>query len=157
MTGRGETFAAQDPDFAAAIAASFARQGALRPIGAVLDSVSPGLCRVRVPYSGAVTQQHGFFHGGVIGLIVDIAGGYAAMSLCPPGWEVLTVEYKINFVRPASGTEIMATGRVLRPGRTLIVTQMEVAALAGDGTASVCALAQQTIMAMAPERLAQPG
>ena len=75
----------RNPAFAEDVAASFASQGALRTIGAVLDAVEPGRCVIRVPYSEAVTQHHGFFHGGVIGMVADVAGGYAAMTLCEAG------------------------------------------------------------------------
>ena len=143
----------RNPDFAADIAASFASQGALRTIGAVLETIEPGRCIVRVPYAEAVTQHNGFFHGGVIGMVADVAGGYAAMSLCLPGWQVLTVEYKINFIAPASGAAILATGHVVRAGRALIVTRMEVAALDAAGRARVCSVGQQTVMALHPERL----
>ncbi|MCW3474112.1 PaaI family thioesterase [Limobrevibacterium gyesilva] len=134
-------FPPRNPDFAEAVARSFASQGALRVIGAELAVIEPGLCRIRVPYSDAVTQQHGFFHGGVIATVADVAGGYAAMSLCEAGWEVLTVEYKINFVAPASGVAILASGEVVRSGRTLLVTKMDVAAIAADGTQKICAVA----------------
>ena len=138
----------RNPDFAADVAASFASQGALRGIGAVLETIEPGRCVIRVPYAEAVTQHHGFFHGGVIGMAADGAGGYAAMSLCEPGWQVLTVEYKINFIAPAAGTAIVATGHVVRAGRALIVTRLEVSVLDAHGRARVCAVAQQTIMAL---------
>jgi uncharacterized protein (TIGR00369 family) len=143
----------RNPDFAADIAVSFASQGALRTIGAALEMVEPGRCVVLLPYSEAVTQHHGFFHGGVIGMVADVAGGYAAMSLCEPGWQVLTVEYKINFVAPAAGRAIRASGHVVRAGRKLIVTRMEVAVLDGRGRSRVCAVGQQTIMAVAKEQV----
>lgn len=144
----------RNPDFAADVAASFASQGALRAIGAVLEAIEPGRCVVRVPYSDAVTQHHGFFHGGVIGALADVAGGYAAMSLCEPGWQVLTVEYKINFIAPAAGSAIVATGHVVRAGRALTITRMEVSVLDAQGRGRGCAVAQQTIMALPPDRLA---
>ncbi len=142
----------RNPAFAEDVAASFASQGALRTIGAVLDAVEPGRCVIRVPYSEAVTQHHGFFHGGVIGMVADVAGGYAAMTLCEAGWQVLTVEYKINFIAPATGSAIVATGHVVRAGRQLTVTRMEVAALDAQGRARVCGVGQQTIMALPPEQ-----
>ena len=86
-----------------------------------------------MPYSEAVTQHHGFFHGGVIGMVADVAGGYAAMTLCEPGWQVLSVEYKINFITPAAGSAIIATGHVVRAGRALIVTRMEVGGVGAAG------------------------
>lgn len=145
--------AARNPTFAEAVRESFAAQGALRAIGAELVLVEPGHCRLRVPYSAAVTQHHGFFHGGVIGMAADVAGGMAAFSLCAAGMEVLTVEYKINFVAPASGVAIVASGHVVRSGRTLLVTRMEVDAVDAEGHGTCCAAGQQTIMALARERV----
>lgn len=146
-------FEPRNPDYAAVVRASFAAQGALRAVGAVLESVTPGACTIRLPYSDAATQQHGFFHGGVIGMLADVAGGYAAMSLLPPGWEVLSVEYKINFVAPAEGCALRASGRVLRAGRTLLVTAMDVVTVDESGAERACAVAQQTIMALGAERV----
>lgn len=96
-----------------------------------------------------MTQQHGLFHGGVIGAVADSAGGYAAMTLCEPGAEVLSVEYKINFVAPARGTEVLATGRVVRSGRTLIVTRPDVEVLSPQRPPTHCAVLLQTIMVIA--------
>ncbi len=143
----------RNPDYVADITRAFADQGAMRAIGAELALIEPGRCVLRVPYSDSVTQQHGFFHGGVIGMLADVAGGIAAASLCEAGWGVLTVEYKINFIAPATGTAILATGHVVRAGRSLLITRMDVAAVQPDGTHKECAIAQQTIMAMAPGRV----
>jgi uncharacterized protein (TIGR00369 family) len=145
--------AAPNPTFAVAVRESFAAQGALRALGAELALIEPGHCRIRVPYSEAATQHHGLFHGGVIGIAADVAGGYAAMSLCEAGMEVLTVEYKINFLAPARGIAIVAAGHVVRAGRSLLVTRMEVDAIDAEGHGHCCAVAQQTIMAVARERI----
>ena len=91
--------------------------------------------------------MHGFVHGGVVGMIADSAAGYAAMTVVPEGTSVLTVECKINMVAPANGDKIVAKGSVLRAGRTLILTKADVYAVR-DGTETLCAVMQQTIMAM---------
>ena len=109
-----------------------------------MEELSPGRCQVRLPFSDRVSQQHGFFHGGVIATVADTAGGYAAMSLCETGTEVLTAEFKINFVSPARGTDLLATGTVIRSGRTLIVTRADVEVIA-NGVRMVCATLLQTI------------
>ena len=124
---------------------SFARQGLMRAIGAELVTVGPGRCIVEVPYSEKVGQQQGFFHGGVIGAVADTAGGYAALSLLPVGSEVVTLEYKINFLRPAVGVRLFAEGSVLRAGRSVTVTRVDVYVEA-QGTTSLCAALQQSIM-----------
>ena len=138
-------FTVRDPDFAERIQNSFDSQGVMRHIGALMLSVRPGYCEIELPYSDEVSQQHGFFHGGIIGTIADTAGGYAAFSLMDAEDGVLTVEYKINFIAPTDGDRALARGRVLRPGRTLTVTRAEVSVFK-DGHETVCAAMQQTIM-----------
>ena len=135
----------RDPDFAARIRSSFAQQGALTALKAEMGAIEPGRCTIRAPFGPAVTQQAGLFHGGVIGTVADSAGGYAAMSLSEAGAEVVTVEYKINFLRPARGDWLEARGHVLRAGRSLCVSQVEVSMVGGE----VCAVMQQTIHVIA--------
>lgn len=136
----------RDPDFADKVRASFAQQGAMSTIGAEIISIAPGECCIRLPYSPGVSQQRGYFHGGIVAAIADSAGGYAAFSLCLPHTDVLTVEYKVNFVAPAKGDALVATGRVLRPGRTLTVCRVDVEVESPDGTRTPCAVLQQTMM-----------
>ncbi|WP_296177887.1 PaaI family thioesterase [uncultured Brevundimonas sp.] len=128
-----------------AIQSSFAQQGLLKGLGASLVELRPGRCALELPFSQAVTQQQGFFHGGAIGALADAAGGYAAMSTASDGTEVLTLEYKINFLRPAAGEAVIATGEVLRAGRSIIVTRIDVH-VRRDGELILCAAAQQSIV-----------
>lgn len=136
-----------DPNFATRVADSFARQGAMMHLGAVLSSVEPGIVEIRLPFRDEVAQQHGFFHGGVVATIGDSAGGYAAYSLMPADASVLTVEYKINLVSPAKGQALVARGRVVKPGRTLTVTTVDVFAV-DQGRETLCAVMQQTLMCL---------
>ena len=136
----------RDPDFEARVRESFDSQGAMVALGARIVSLEPGACTLLMPFGPAASQQHGLFHSGVIATLADSAGGYAAMSLTAPGTEVVTVEYKINFVGRAKGDAIRAEGRVLRAGRTLSVSRVEVFV---EGEAEPCAVAQQTIFAFA--------
>ena len=138
-------FTAKDPDFEKTIRASFARQGIMGHLGAEIDAVRPGYCAIRLPFIDALSQQHGFFHGGVVSTIADTAGGYAAFSLMAPGDGVLTVEFKINLTAPADGESLIARGQVVRPGRTLTVSRVEVA-VRKDGRETTCAVMQQTLM-----------
>lgn len=141
------TIHAHDPDFAERVRASFAKQHAMDLIHATLPVVEPGLTEIHLPHWAGVEQQHGFVHGGVVGMIADSAAGYAAMTLVSASASVLTVEYKMNLVAPADGEKLIARGKVVRPGRTLVVTQAEVFAVK-DGKEKLCALMQQTIMVM---------
>lgn len=136
-----------DPHFADRVRASFDRQNAMHLIHATMPVIEPGATEIHLPHWPGVEQQHGFVHGGVVGMIADSSAGYAAMTLVPAGASVLTVEYKMNLMAPADGDRLIARGRVVRPGRTLIVTQAEVFALKG-GRETLCALMQQTIMVM---------
>ena len=125
---------------------SFARQGMMQHLGARLVRVEPGLCGVALPYSDKVTQQQAGFHGGAIGAIADIAGGYAGLTMAPQGMEVTSVEYKINFLAAFQSGELRATGRVVRAGRRLIVTTADVIHVDANGKESACAVMQQTLM-----------
>ena len=136
-----------DPDFAERIRASFAKQHAMALIQATMPLIEHGRTEIHLPHWPGVEQQHGFVHGGVVGMIADSAAGYAAMTMVPASASVLTVEYKMNLVAPADGEKLVARGKVVRPGKTLIVTQAEVFAVK-EGRETLCALMQQTIMVM---------
>lgn len=136
-----------DPDFAARIRESFGRQPAMALIGATLPVIEAGHTEIHLPRRADLLQQHGYIHGGVVGMIADSAAGYAAATLTAAEASVLTVEYKINLLAPAEGQLLIAEGSVLRYGRTLIITRGEVFAVK-DGHKTLCAAMQQTILAV---------
>ncbi|TAG34552.1 MAG: PaaI family thioesterase [Polaromonas sp.] len=131
------------------IETSFLRQGMMQHLGVQLLRVEPGLCELALPHSERVTQQQGSFHGGAMGALADIAGGYAAMTAAGSDSEVTTVEYKINFLAGFTSGQLRAVGRVVRAGRRIIVTTAEVTHLDPHGTSTACAVMQQTIMVVA--------
>ena len=128
------------------VQASLDRQGMMLHLGVRLLQVEPGRVTLALPYSDRVTQQQGGFHGGAMGALADIAGGYAALTVAPEGMEVSTVEYNINFLAAFQGGELQATGRVSKAGKRIIVTTAEVLHIAHDGKRSDCALMQQTLV-----------
>ena len=138
-------FTATDPGFAERVRKSFDAQGIMDHIGATLTLIEPGVCEIELPYSDAVSQQHGFFHGGVIGTIADSAGGYAAFGLMDAEDGILTVEYKLNLMALADGDLLVARGKVVRAGRTLTVARAEVGVVK-NGVEVACAAMQQTLM-----------
>lgn len=140
-------FAVRDPEFAARVRASFARQGVMAFMGAHLESITPGRCEIRLPFKPELSQQHGFFHGGVIGMIADSAGGYAAYSLMAADASILTVEYKMNLLAPGDGELLIAQGEVLKSGRNLVISRAEVYVVK-NGQETHCASMQQTLMTM---------
>ena len=105
---------------------SFARQGLMSLLGAELAEAKAGLVTIRLPFKPDLTQQHGYFHAGGTASIADSAGGYAGFTLMPGDSSVLTVEFKLNLINPAQGDFLEATGRVIKPGRTLTVCQLDV-------------------------------
>ena len=135
----------EDDSLRARVADSLQRQGMMQHLGVRLVSVARGCVTLAMPYSDKVTQQQGGFHGGAMGALADIAGGYAALTVAPPDVEVTTVEYKINFLAAFEGGELHATGRVVRAGKRLIITMAEVQHCGPDGTRKDCAIMQQTI------------
>ena len=124
---------------------SFAKQGLMGLLGAEVSEVNEGWCVIEVPYNEKLTQQQRYFHGAVAGAIGDSAGGYAALTLAPEGREVLTVEYKINFLAPAWGQKMVARGEVLTAGRRLFVCKAEVVVVSAEGQETPCAALQQTV------------
>jgi uncharacterized protein (TIGR00369 family) len=129
--------------------ASFERQGMMLHLGVRLLDVAPGRCELAMPYSDKVTQQQGGFHGGAMGALADIAGGYAALTVAPDGMEVTTVEYKINFLASLRGGTLHATGQVVRAGKRIIVTSATVVQLDDQGRRIDCAVMQQTLVPVA--------
>ncbi|HET8576360.1 MAG TPA: PaaI family thioesterase [Methylomirabilota bacterium] len=137
------------PDFDARVHESFARLTLMSTIGARLARIAPGEVDIEMPVRGDLTQQHGYVAAGIVTAIVDTACGYAAMSLMPAGADVLTVEYKVNFVSPARGERLLARGRVVKPGRALTVCTGEVWALTGAEPKRVAAMLA-TMVALRP-------
>jgi len=144
MNAPSARFQPQDPQFAARVRASFGRQKAMVLIGASLTTVEPGYVEISLPYRDDLTQQKGYVHGGILGMICDSACGYSAFSLMPADCSLVTVEYKINILNPAVGA-LVAKGQVVKPGRTLTVTRGEVYAQDGTHVASM----QQTLLLLA--------
>jgi uncharacterized protein (TIGR00369 family) len=136
----------EDSNYAERVRASFDRQQAMALLGAQLRTVEPGQTEIVLPYREELSQQHGFVHAGIVTAIADSACGYAPLSLMPPDVGVLTVEFKVNLLNPASGLRLVARGQVVKPGRTLMVCTADVTAVREDGTMRPVALMQATIM-----------
>jgi uncharacterized protein (TIGR00369 family) len=116
----------RNPSFAVEIKQSFAKQTIMALIGAELSRVEPGLIEITLPYRADLAQQHGYLHAGIVTTIADSACGYAAYSLMPPESEVLSVEFKVNLLRPAKGEMFLAVAEVIKAGKTLTVVRADV-------------------------------
>jgi uncharacterized protein (TIGR00369 family) len=141
------SFEPKDIDWEAKVRTSFARQGVMRYIGAELGELRPGWCEIRLPWRPELTQQHGYFHAGIISTVVDSAAGYAGFTLMPEDSSVLSVEFKLNLLAPGDGEQLIATGEVIKPGKTLVITRGEAYVVKGDKLTH-CATMQQTLMTM---------
>ncbi|MBV9209803.1 MAG: PaaI family thioesterase [Acidobacteria bacterium] len=126
------TYEPQDMEFESRVRESFARQEVMRLIGAGLSRVEPGAVDITLPFRSDLTQQNGFIHAGIVTTIADSACGYAAYTLMPAGASVLSVEFKVNLLRPAAGEVFIAEARVVKAGGTLTVTRADVYAHTGD-------------------------
>lgn len=140
-------FEAVDPNFEQRTRESFGKQGIMGHIGATLDVVRPGHVEISLPFRAELSQQHGFFHAGVISTIADSAGGYAGFTLFPSEAGVLTVEFKINLLAAADGERAIAVGEVVRSGRTLTVCRLD-AFVEKRGKRTHCATGMQTLMSL---------
>jgi uncharacterized protein (TIGR00369 family) len=136
-----------DPAFEARTRESFARQGAMAYLGAVLEKVEPGRVEISLAFRPELSQQHGFFHAGIISTIADSAGGFAGFTLFPREAGVLTVEFKLNLMAAAEGERALAVGEVIRNGRTLTVCRLD-AYVEKGGRRVHCATGLQTLMAL---------
>ena len=140
-------FKPADPGFEARTRASFARQGAMALIGAQMERVEPGRVEIALPFRPDLSQQHGFFHAGMVAAIADSAGGYAGFTLFALEAGVLTVEFKLNLIAPADGERAIAVGEVIRSGRSLTVCRLE-AYVEKAGKRTHCASGLQTLMSI---------
>ena len=141
-------FMPRNPDYEARTRDSFVRQGFMHHLGAEIVLVAPGAVDVALDFREELSQQHGFFHGGVTGTLADNAAGYAAFTLFDAESAPLTVEYKLNLLAPARGARLIARGRVIKPGARLTVVRSDVVAVE-DGVETLCGAALVTIMRMA--------
>ena len=141
-------FNPMNPDYEARIRSSFEKQGVMKTIGAVLTKIAPGEVVIEFSYDTSLTQQHGYVHAGVVTTVVDSACGYAAYTLMASDSEVLTIEYKVNFMYPARGERFKGIGRVLRSGRTVTVCSGDVVAVE-NGKEKVVATMLATMISVA--------
>ena len=140
-----------NPNFADEVRASFAKQAIMRSIGAELGRVEPGFIEIRLPYRADLTQQHGYLHAGIITTIADSAGGYAAFSLMPRHSEVLSVEFKVNLLRPAKGDLFLAQATVIKSGKTLTIVRADVFSVSQDSKKQLVATMTGTMICLRQE------
>ena len=128
---------ADDSDFEKRVRDSFAKQTIMATLGAEIAAVRLGEVEIVLPFSDKILQQHGFIHAGAVATIADSACGYAGLSVMPRDAAVLTTEFKIHLLSPAKGDRLRAIGRVVRNGKSLVVTLGEVFAETGGASKQV--------------------
>ena len=145
-------FTPKDPDFEARVRASFARQPMMETLGATMTDVRPGTVTIVSTIPPGTLQQQGSTHAGLAFSIGDSAAGYAASSLLPTGNEIVTSEIKIHLLAPGRGKRLVATGRVIRPGRRLTIVEADV----WSETAGARTLIAKLMGTMVPVPLVEP-
>lgn len=140
-------FAPLDPDFEKRVRESFAVQSVMGLVGARMNRIEPGSAELELPFRKDLTQQDGFIHAGIVTTILDSACGYAAYTLMPSGSRVLSVEFKVNLLAPASGERLVARAEVKRAGRTLTVCTADAFAVE-NGNEKLCATMLATMICL---------
>lgn len=143
QTIKGDSIEPLDPDFEKKIRHSFEYQG-LKALGGELPEIRPGFVEAHLPFSDYVKQQHGLFHGGMVAMVADSASGYATYTVLEPGEECVSAEFKINFLRPAKGSRLIARGQVLKVGKMLVIAEATVSVVKDDKEIE-CALMLHTL------------
>ena len=134
-----------DSDARRRIEQSFAAQSMMQTLGGEIAFIAEGFVHIKAPLLPGSLQQQGFGHAGLTFSIGDSAAGYAALTLMPQDKEVVTAEIKINLLAPARGDYLVAKGRVIKPGRRLVVVASDVYAVTGK-TEHLIAVLQGTMM-----------
>jgi uncharacterized protein (TIGR00369 family) len=140
-------FQVQDPAYEARVRETFAQQQLMQQLQATITDLTPGRFQITMPFAQKWTQHNNFLHAGIVTAIVDSACGFAAYTLMPADVDVLTVEYKVNFMSPGIGERFIATGQVLKAGRTITVCEGKVVAKQGDSQKLIAAM-QATMIAV---------
>gem|GEM_PF-295581 len=122
----------------------------IQQLGIRIDAITPGICRTSLDVTDWMRQQHGYVHACVQSTLADHTAAGAALSMGEPDSGVVTVEFKMNFLRPATAATLRCEARVLRPGRTVTITEADVFAIHADGRESLTTKALLT-MAVSPK------
>lgn len=132
-------FAVPNPEFRKRVIDGFAAQPIMKTLGVTLESVDPGSVQLQLHYREDLTQQYGYMHAGALSTALDTACGFSAFTLMPADAEVLTVENKINLLRPAVDGPFRVVAKVIKPGRTVVVSEGKLFDAAGKLVATMTA------------------
>ena len=124
-------YTVRNPDFERDLREGFARQSLMSSFGARLEKIAPGEVDIAIDARADLLQQNGFVHAGVLTSIADSACGGAAITLMPPGSDVLSIEFKVNLLAPAAAPRFVARARVLRAGKTITVCRADIFGIDG--------------------------
>jgi len=139
-----------DPGVFAHVEPIFQDAAFIRHLGIALEAAGRGWVRTSIAVRPEHLQQHGFVHAGVITTLADHTAGGAARAAVDPGTDVITIEFKINFLKPAKADALAATGVVLRAGKTIVTSESEVYAMTADGPVMVAKC--MSTLAVIPQR-----
>jgi uncharacterized protein (TIGR00369 family) len=136
-------FTAADREFATVVRSAVLGMPIAKLLGFDYTRIEPGITELVLPYREALSFRPGCFAGAVVGALADFAAVSSSFTLVPAGWAVSTVDYDVKIVAPAEGDQLIARGRVVKPGQTLSFCAADVFVLR-RGTESLCATALAT-------------
>ena len=140
---------AQTADYRQRVEEIFYKAAFIRDLGIRVTHIGEGECETTLEIQPKHLQQDTFIHAGVLATMADHTAGGAAGSLVAKGETVLTVEFKINFLRPAVGRALHCRATVLKPGKMLSIAESEVFAVgdaAGKSEEKLVAKAMVTLV-----------
>jgi uncharacterized protein (TIGR00369 family) len=117
------------------------------------DDIRRGYFQSRVKIEDQHRQQDGFIHAGVMATMADHTAGYAGFTTVGEEIQILTVEFKVNFLKPAHGEALVCRSKVIRGGNTIIISESEVFDIR-KGEETLAAKAMVTLMAVHRDKLA---
>jgi len=135
---------AANPDFERVVKDVVLSMPAARHLGFGIGRLAAGEAEIIQPYRKELTQNDGFFQAGVLGSLADFAGGSAAGTLLPADWTNMTIDFTIKILAPGGGDEIVARGRVVKPGQLITVAAADLFSVGGDEEV-LCAVALITL------------
>ncbi len=113
-------------------------------IGFKVTAIKPGHVEVEFESQPRHTNPMGSLHGGILCDVADAAMGMAYASLLEDSESFTTLELKINFLKPVWNARLKASGRVVKSGRTIGMTECDIV----DEEGQLVARASSTCMTL---------
>ncbi|MBF9254294.1 PaaI family thioesterase [Pontibacter sp. 172403-2] len=142
-----------NPDFEQDIREKLERQEFMKLLGFKVTKIAVGSIAGELTLEQRHRQHKGFAHGGVIATLADIVAGFAAVSLVPKHYHVVTAEIKVSYFHPGVGDKLLAKGCVIKQGRKFNFCEAEIYVVKGEQEPLLIAKASATMATTTPEEI----